>query len=157
MPVTIECERDLGQVIPGVIVAEQRLRALGPPHDRAAEPPCCEQHQCLLWIREPFHAEAATDVTRHNPEQRLRNPEHIVSEDSAKLEWSLTRRVQGERTTRFIVGTDRAPGLHGVGADTVVEQLEAHNVFGRGKRFGSSLGVARSPVHGNVVGGFVPE
>jgi hypothetical protein len=112
----VERELGLDHEVAALIVAQQRLVAVGGPLDRAAELACGPGHQRLLGEDCPARPEVAAHVTDDEPHVVLGDVEHdreVLAQAQGRAAAGMDRIF----ATCRIVGADRGARFHGRGGD----------------------------------------
>src|SRR5690242_205355 len=94
MPLSVESEFGLGDVVAAMLVGEKAFAALGDPLDRSPGDLGGEAAQDVFGIGRALHAESAADVLGNDSEPRFRQLEDFLGEDSPNCMRRLDRATQ---------------------------------------------------------------
>ena len=147
----------LGHVVAALRVGEERFRPLGGPLDRPADLPRRPRHQNVLAIEEELHAEAAADIGRHHPELLGLHLEHALGDQALDRVRALRRGVEDVAVFLDVEVAERAPRLHRIDDDAVVDEVELDHLVGLGEGGIGRLGIAQLPVEDLVALGLRPD
>ncbi len=155
-PVGVECELGIGDVVPALRVAEERLGALGRPLHRTAELARRVEDENELAVEEELHAETAADIRCDDADAILRCAEY-ASDRLAHEMRALRRGI--ERVALFALApiADRIARLHRVGDQTVVAEPQRDDVLGACEGGVGRRLVADLPVEVEVVRRVLPD
>ena len=111
MPVIVERQLGLGDMVARLRVAEEGLRAGAGPFDRPAEQLRGQQHQRDLVVDRRFHAEAAADIAGDDADPALRHVQDLRQVGAVGV-GALQCRVDRVAAVGRVVVADRAARLH---------------------------------------------
>ncbi len=157
MPLGVEGELGVADVIAAVRVGGERLAALARPLDGAADPARGPGDEQLLGVVEDLRAEAAADVGRDHPQLVLGHVQRERGHEQPDEVRVLRGRVQRVRVAGGVVAAVGGAGLHRVRRDAAVGEVELDDVRGGGERGVGGGGVAEVPVEADVALGGVPH
>ena len=157
MPLGVDRQFGVRHVVAAVRVAEERLGSVGGPFDGTIDLSGRPDADGLFRIDEDFGAEAAADVRRDHAQLVFWRNANERRQHHAGHVRVLTRRIQRQGVGSGIVLSDSRAGLHRVGNQTIVDEVDLGDVCRGGKsRLGRRL-VAEVPVVDHVVGGNVVD
>ena len=111
-PVGVERELGVGDVVPRVLVGEDRLAPLARPLDGPAKLARRPQHQLVLGILPALGAEGAADVAGDDADPVLGDLEDAAGQGVADAVRVLDVGVESVAVLDRIVDAERAPRLH---------------------------------------------
>src|ERR1700747_148478 len=112
MPVAIECQLRLADMIAVMVVRQHALAALGDPFDRPPDLPRSPQGQRIFGIMPALHAEAAADLAGDDAELRFRDLQDAARELGARAVWALGPDIKREAAKPIVPLADAAARLH---------------------------------------------
>ena len=150
----IQGELRVAHQIAPVVVAEERLRPVRDPLDRAPEVPGREGAEDVLRVDRVLAPEPSADIVDEHPEPTFLDAEDLgeLSPDAVR---HLGRDVQGP-AARLEFG-DHPAGLQGAELGAVVDDPPPHDPVGGRERGFGRLRVADLPSERDVVGDIVPD
>ena len=151
-------ERDLAdrEVVAALRAGDEVLAALRHPLHRPVQPARGLGRQGIFAVGEGLGAEAAADIAGDDADLVLRHPEH-ARQGLAQAVHALARDGEGEALRARIVLGDDAAGLHVVGDQALVLDLDLHHLGGLGEGGVDRRLVAHGRVERDVVGLLVPH
>src|SRR6516225_12331043 len=84
MPIMVECQLRLADMVAVVVVRQPALAALGDPFDRPANLARGPQYQSIFGIMPALHAKAAADLTGDNSELGFRDVQDSACQVGAR-------------------------------------------------------------------------
>jgi hypothetical protein len=133
-----------------VSVAQERLRTVGGPLDRAVDLLRGPGADGFFGVAVDLGAEAAADIGRHDAQLVLGHAEDEGAQDQPQHMRILRRGVAGEAVGRAVVLADRRARLHRIRHEPVVVQVELRDVGGVLERGLGRRLVAELPVVAEV-------
>ena len=144
-------EFGMGDVVAAMRVGEEGLGAVGRPFDRAIDLLRRPDADRLFGIDEDLRAETAADIGRHHAQLVLRRDADEGRQHEPRDMRVLARRVEREGILALVPFADRRAGLHRIGNEAIVDEVDLRDVLRRREgRVGRGL-VAEMPVVDCVV------
>ena len=112
----------LDDLVPAVIIAEQRFRSRRDPLHRPPDPPRRPCDDRLLGMEAALHAEAAADIAGDDADAALRHVQYLVREGVAYAVHMLCAGIEGVAAGALIVLGDTAARLHRNRGNPIVHQ-----------------------------------
>ena len=139
-------------VVAAVRVAHEAFAAVGGPFHRAAEFAGRPGDDGFFGVVVDLAAEAAADIRGDDAQLGFRNVQHEGAHQQADDVRVLAGGVEGEVAGGCVVVAEGDPGLHGVGDQAVVGQIQLHDMRGAGEDVVHDRLVADDPVVAEVAG-----
>ena len=157
MPVPVERQLGLADMVAIVVVAQHALAALGDPFDRPPDLARGPQCQRVFGVVPAFHAKAAADLAGDDSQLGFRDVQDAPRQIGARRVRTLGPDIEGKAAEPIVPLADAAARLHRRGGDSVEDELEPADVIGLGKgRLDRALVAEREP-ETLVVGTLRPE
>ena len=155
LAVLVEGDFGVRDVIAAVRVGDEGFRAIRDPLDRTPEFFRAPGDQCFLGIVEDLGAEATADIGRIDAQLVLGDAQHEGAHEQANDVRVLAGGDERVVLGRLVIEADSRARLHGIGDETLIDQIDLGDVLGLGEGRVRRRLVAQFPIIALVVGGLV--